>query len=129
MDLITTPELTRIVHAALREFENNPEEPTPVWDALTPTQQSYLVKLTEYLLDYPELTPSEFHSHWLEFSLEQGWVLGDLNIKNKSHPELKPWDQTSHSYRGKIYLRLELTRHLWATMNVTRAWETPELVV
>ena len=47
------------------------------------------------------LSPRDHHNHWVEFLDQRGWQLGPKDPENKTHPNLKPWDDLDRFQQDK----------------------------
>lgn len=80
-----------------------------------------LIDGTNFTLEHPETTPEENHKVWMDAKINQGYTYGSiLNIENKTHPSLIPYEELSEVEKRKDdmdLLMVKLAEQLYNSIN------------
>ena len=84
-----------------------------------------LIDGTIWAIEHPEATPEENHQSWMNSKIKQGYVYGDkIDVINKKHPSLVPFDQLSKTEQDKDYMDLlmvKLANQLYEQINSSKS--------
>lgn len=85
----------------------------PAWDDMPPEMQQGTIKGVELFLANPNLSPSAMHDAWKQEKLEQGWTYAPVkSIKDKTHPNIKPFADLSAEQQFKDWLFSATVRNI-----------------
>ena len=113
--MLTAEQIARVVHEANRAVQIEQNDPTiPVsnsWDESSPsTRDSAIAGVVGAQSGFG---PAESHNGWMEFKLNDGWVLGPMkNEELKQHPLLVPYEDLPESQKVKDKLFLAIVKVL-----------------
>lgn len=99
-------QIAKVCHAANKALcDANGDTSQKQWDEAEQWQRDSAIKGVQFRLDNPNATPEEQHGAWMKAKLEDGWKLGDVkDAEQKTHPNLKPYDQLPDVDKKKDYL-------------------------
>ncbi len=98
--------IARICHEANREFcELTGGWIQPHWDSAGKIVQDSVISGVKKRMENPDITAAQSHEEWRRYKEAEGWVYGeDKSLKEKTHPNLVPYDELPPEQQIKDHL-------------------------
>ncbi len=97
--------IARMCHDVNRVYSSsiNDNLESCLWDDLDKAEQQSVIGGVRYVAQHNgELTPKMMHDEWVNDKRRRGWVYGAAkNYKNKTHPNLMPYNQIHKTQQAK----------------------------
>lgn len=107
--------IARVVHAALREYNNfgSFADPLPEWDEAEQWMRESTIASVQATVANPNRSPEAEHQRWCDEKLASGWKWGPIKSEaDKRHPCLVPYSELSPFQRKKDALAVAIVRAL-----------------
>lgn len=106
----------KAAHNAVRLYRTMIGEDDAAWVDLPPWQQESILFATRSIVETPGITPSRLHALWRAHRELDGWTLGPFSYREKTHPNMLPYESLPVAQRLKDDLFLGVVRLMWDTM-------------
>lgn len=109
-------EIARLCHEANRAIcEAAGDHSQANWEGAEQWQRDSAVKGVQYAITFPDATPEDQHTAWMQDKIADGWGYGPIkDAESKTHPCIVPYGDLSFEQRVKDYVFKAIVRAMVA---------------
>lgn len=101
---LTVEQIAQVAHEADRAYSAAvlADYSQPVWVDATQESRDLQISATRSICEEPTITPAKLHEDWCSVMQMSGWKCGPLDITNRVHPSLMPYDELPEHDQARL---------------------------